>query len=113
MGLPESSPADSIGTRDDTQIKTSRDHLDPDAAAYDGDRAKHEAHSGEPVRWLPGLTHEEVYGFCTKPLRPSGYGISGRCSADAPSVPPPDGSAPFTDAASGVTPDRLRARRKP
>ena len=44
---------------------------------------------------------------------PSGYGISGRCSADAPSVPPPDGSAPLTDAASGVTPDRLRARRKP
>ena len=25
---------------------------------------------------------------------PSGYGISGRCSADAPSVPPPAGSAP-------------------
>ena len=44
---------------------------------------------------------------------PSGYGISGRCSADAPSVPPPNGSAPLTDAASGETPDGLRARRKP
>lgn len=44
---------------------------------------------------------------------PSGYGISGRCSADAPSVPAPDGFAPLTDAASGKTPDGLRARRKP
>ena len=44
---------------------------------------------------------------------PSGYGISGRCSADAPFVPTPDGSAPLAFAASGETPDGLRATRKP
>ncbi len=45
---------------------------------------------------------------------PSGYGSSGRCSAVAPSVPPPNGSARRTWAASGdEAPDGLRATRKP
>jgi len=48
-----------------------------------------------------------------EPAPPSGYGISGRCSAVAPSGPTPTGSAPLTDAASGEIPDGLRAKRKP
>ena len=58
------------------------------------------------------LVHSLRYP-CTHTAPPSGYGFSGRCSADAPSVPPPDGSVPLTDTASGKTPEGLRAKRKP
>ncbi len=85
-----------------------RDHKEPQTHAVGpaGVLWKFAQAGGHPL-------HPRVSFHCDETAPPSGYGISGRCSADAPSVPAPDGSAPLTGAASGATPDGLRARRKP
>jgi hypothetical protein len=60
--------------------------------------------------WLPPIG--PIKDFHLQSLRHARRN-SGRCSANAPSVPPPDGFAPSPVTASGETPDGLRARRKP